>query len=78
MITNKQKENILKLSNNDLKEILYICIEGLGVCDIEESCNVLMVQRSRIYQLMKEETTLKLGKHTFLMVSEVLNSFKNQ
>jgi hypothetical protein len=31
MLTEKQKVNIAKLSNKDLKEILDICLEGLGV-----------------------------------------------
>lgn len=68
-LTEKQITNIHKLHTQDVKEILYECIERLGVVDIEEAEIALRVQRSRIYQLMNDDNTLKIGKHKFLMIN---------
>lgn len=68
-LTKTQIKNIHALPPDMVKEILDECIERLAVCDIEEACNVLKVQRSRIYQLMNNNNTLKIGKHKFLMIN---------
>jgi hypothetical protein len=68
-LTQKQIENIHALPPETVKELLYECIEKLGVVDIEEAETALSVQRSRIYQLMQPNNTLKIGKHKFLMLN---------
>lgn len=67
--TEKQKNNIANLKADDLKEILDICIEELGVVDVQSAMKILAVNRSRIYQLMKDNNTLKIGKHKFIMIN---------
>jgi hypothetical protein len=69
MITEQQLCNIHKLPLEDISLILDECIEALGVCDIENSCNALGVQRSRIYQLMNSENTKEIGIHKYLMIN---------
>ena len=78
MITEQQKANLYKLSNQDLKTILHICIERLGVCDIKEACFALNVQRSRIYQLMKPGNFLQIGKHKFIMINELFKKHQKE
>ncbi len=68
-MTEQQKDNISKLSKEDLKELLDICIEELGVIDIQEAKLALGVSRQRIYQLMKKDNTLTIGIHKFLMIN---------
>jgi len=68
-LTEKQIVNIHAFPSDTVKELLYECIERLGVVDIEEAEIALRVQRSRIYQLMNDDNTLKIGKHKFLMIN---------
>jgi hypothetical protein len=69
MLTEVQKSNISKLSVEDLREILYICQEELGIIDIDEAKQALGVSRQRVYQLMNNNNTFKIGKHKFLMIN---------
>jgi hypothetical protein len=68
-MTETQKNNIANLSKEDLKELLDICIEELGVIDITEAKLALGVSRQRIYQIMNNKNTLVIGKHKFLMIN---------
>jgi hypothetical protein len=68
-MTEIQKNNVANLSKEDLKELLDICIEELGVIDIAEARLALCVSRQRIYQIMNEKNTLIIGKHKFLMIN---------
>ncbi len=70
MLTELQKNNIAKLNQEDLIEILDICIDELGICDIAEARKALGVGRQRVYQLMNENNTFKLGNHKFLMINK--------
>lgn len=69
MITQKQISNLHKLPLSDINLILDECIEALGVCDVPTACEALAVQRSRIYQLMTDNNTKKIGMHKFLMIN---------
>lgn len=61
--------NIYNLQSLEIKEILYTCIDALGAVDINESCNALGVKRARIYQLMNENNTIKIGNHKYLCIN---------
>lgn len=61
--------DLSKLTDNQVKELLYECIEVLGVADIDSARMALGVSRCRIYQLMKPENTITIGKHKFLCIN---------
>ena len=66
----KQKlNNIYSLKSDEIREILYTCIDALGVVDIREAQNALGVGRQRVYQLMNENNTIKIGSHKFLCIN---------
>lgn len=69
MISQQRLNNIHQLPLNDVVLILDECIEALGLCDIQQSCKALGVQRSRIYQLMNNINTKQIGIHKFLMIN---------
>jgi len=62
-----------KLSYQERKELLDICIDDLGVVDTPDVMKILNVNRSRIYQIMNDKNTLKIGKHKYLMLNKYLN-----
>ena len=68
-MTELQKQNVSKMSASDLRELLDICIEELSVVDVNEAMIALKVGRQRVYQLMNDNNTLKIGKHKFLMLN---------
>lgn len=66
----KQKlNNIYSLKSAEIREILYTCIDALGVVDIREAQNALGVGRQRVYQLMNDNNTIKIGNHKFLCIN---------
>jgi hypothetical protein len=72
MLTEKQKNNIHRLPFEEQLEILDICIDALGIEDIEGAKNALGVSRSRVYQLMDKKNTLKIGKHRFPCINIII------
>lgn len=78
MITEQQKNNIANLTLDDLKEILDICIDELGAADIETAMKALDINRSRVYQVMNDTNTLKIGKHKFLLINIRNNETNSQ
>lgn len=69
--TREQLDEINKLSIEQKKELLYICLEDLGIDDVEGARQALCVNRARIYQKMNDNNTLKIGKHKFLMINNL-------
>lgn len=62
------------LSKDEIKLLLDICIDELGIVDVKEAMYILNVNRSRIYQIMNDNNTLKIGNHKFLMINECVNN----
>lgn len=62
-----------QLSIEERKQLLDICIDDLGVIDTPLVQNLLHINRSRVYQIMKPGNTLAIGKHKFLMLNVYLN-----
>jgi hypothetical protein len=69
MIVEHKKQNLSKLPFDDLKEILDICLDELGVVDIQQAREVTGLSRPRIYQLMTDQNTIKIGKHKFISIN---------
>ncbi len=69
MITEKQQRNIMKMPMDDVRQLLDICIDRLGVVDVQDAQQILAVGRSRVYQLMNEKTSIKIGRHKFIMIN---------
>ena len=54
MITNEQRNNIHKLSTEDLIEILHECAEALGVVSVEDYMNINCRKRRTVFQNIKD------------------------
>jgi len=65
MIQEKKLSNIYNLNYDEIKQILYTCIDALGMVDVEEAQQALGVGRQRVYQLMDNDSTVNIGKHKF-------------
>jgi len=72
MISREKLNNIHKLSLEEVKQILYECIEALGLSDINEAKEALGISRGRIYQKMNENNSLQLGIHKLPMINLML------
>ena len=69
MISQEKLNSIHRLELPEVVQILDECIEALGLTDIETARQALGVNRSRVYQLMNDKTSYKIGKHKFLMIN---------
>ena len=69
MVTEKQLSNIYNLPKEDLRQILDVCIDALGMVDVQDGCNALGIGRARLYQLMNDQNTLKIGIHKFYLIN---------
>lgn len=74
MIQEKKLSNIYNLNYDEIKQILYTCIDVLGMIDVEEAQQALGVGRQRVYQLMNENTTIKIGTHKFICINLIKNN----
>ena len=73
MIQEHKLNNICNLEFEEIKQILDTCIDVLGVVDINEAKNALCIGRQRVYQLMNEKNTIKIGNHKFLSINLLNN-----
>ena len=71
MLSQEKLNSLHKLQQLEVEQILYECIEILGVVDIQEACEALNVQRSRIYQIMNEKNIIIIGKHKYLKLNDL-------
>ena len=73
MNINKLYDLYNNLSDDERLLLLDICIDDLGVVDVNDAMYILNVNRSRIYQIMDDNNSLKIGKHKYLMINKYLN-----
>jgi len=45
MVTEKQKNNLHRLSSDDLIDIMHECAEALGVVSVTEYCELMLMDR---------------------------------
>ena len=71
MLTEKQIHNIRKLDKETLQQIMHECAEVLGLVDVEEASEVLMIAKRTLYDKMKSGAIGKfiIGKHIFPLIN---------
>jgi len=65
MLSQDKLNNIHKLKHEEILQIFHECEEVLGIVDLEESKKALGIGKRRIYQLMNENNSIKIGRHKF-------------
>ena len=65
MVTEKQLDNVYNLPLEDIRLVLDVCIEALGVVDIQDAQKILHINRSRVYQKMNDNNSIRIGKHKY-------------
>ena len=80
MLQQEKLNNIHKLKNEEVLQILHECVEALGLVDMETATMALGVSKRRIYQLMNDNNSLVAGKHKLPLINliKLLNTQKDQ
>lgn len=71
MVTDAQKQNIRRLSKNDLIEIFNICKEELGILSVKEFILATGIKRSTVYYMIKNNKInfIKINEHYFILIN---------
>jgi hypothetical protein len=67
------------LSDTDLLVIMHECADSLGLVDINEATDILMLAKRTIYDKLKNNHGCKfvIGKHVFPLVNVILKQNQN-
>lgn len=71
MITETQKQNIRQMSNDDLIELLDICVEELGLISPKEYMAATGMKRSTLHLYIKENKikSYQISEHKFPLIN---------
>jgi hypothetical protein len=74
MLTQEKLNNIHKLKLDEIFQIFHECEEALGIIDLEDSSKILGIGKRRIYQLMNDSNSIKIGRHKFPCINILINN----
>ena len=69
MLSQDKLNNIHKLKQDEILQIFHECEEALGLVDIEDAAHILAISKRRIYQLMTDKNSIKIGRHKFPLIN---------
>lgn len=69
MISREKLNNIHKLESHEILQIFHECEEALGLSDMDTASMVLGISKRRIYQLMNNDNSLKVGIHRMSFIN---------
>lgn len=69
MLSQDKLNNIHKLKQDEILQIFHECEEALGLVDIEDASHILAIRKRRVYQLMNDSNSIKIGRHKFPLIN---------
>lgn len=74
MISREKLNKLHSLEQEEILQIFHECAEALGLVDMETATKLLNRSKRRIYQLMNDNNSVKIGSHKFLFINLFLNN----
>lgn len=76
MLTQEKLYSLRRLPDEEKLQILLECIGDLCVSDMEDSKNILILSKRRIYQKLNDKNSIKIGRHIFPCINILIKQYQ--